>query len=161
MNFLIEHTLDLAAADYDLKKRYDFRDIQIIREFGTDLPQVVCDGQQIQQVVLNLVRNAARAMAEGGASGDEPQLVIRTKQQDDWVLFEVEDNGPGIPEEDRARLFVPFYSTKTVGEGTGLGLWLCWSIVVERHKGRIRHEQPEGGGSRFVVELSTMHKADL
>jgi PAS domain S-box-containing protein len=162
INFLIEHTLDLAAADYDLKKRYDFRDIEIVRAFETDLPQVVCDGQQIQQVVLNLVRNAARAMAEGITEGNEPRLVIRTRQQDGWVMFEVEDNGPGIPEADIARLFVPFYSTKTVGEGTGgLGLWLCWSIVVERHKGRIRHEQPENGGSRFVVELPPLRETDL
>ena len=84
-------------------------------------------------------------------------------------VVDVEDNGPGIPEEAPARLFEPFYTTKEVGEGTGLGLWLCWSIVVERHGGRIwaepvspapdvgaesRAAGPDlGSGSRFVIEL--------
>ena len=150
LNELIHQTLDLAATDYDLKKKYDFRNISIVRELDPDLPQVVCDGQQIQQVVLNLVRNAAQAMAE---SERRPCLTLRTRQKGTWVQMEVEDNGPGIPEKLQERLFEPFFTTKDIGEGTGLGLWLCWSIVVERHKGQIWTESVPGGGIRFVVEL--------
>jgi PAS domain S-box-containing protein len=181
LNKLIEQTLDLAAADYDLKRRYDFRDIKIMRELTPDLPKVACDGQQIQQVVLNLVRNAAQAMAGElgrGARAHQPRLTLRTSLvpgpsslAPSCVRLEVEDNGPGIPEAIRARLFEPFFTTKEVGSGTGLGLWVCWSIVVERHKGRIwvepippalgtgegdAIEAPAGeSGSRFVVELPT------
>ena len=69
------------------------------------------------------------------------------------MRLEVEDNGPGIPEAVVKRLFEPFFTTKGVGEGTGLGLWLCWSIVVERHRGRMWVEVGEDAGARFVVEL--------
>jgi signal transduction histidine kinase len=154
LNGLVEQTLDLAATDYDLKKKYDFRDIEIVRDLAPRLPEVTCDGQQIQQVVLNLVRNAAQALtSEEGVA--RPCLIVRTVLAADlaYVRLEVEDNGPGIPENIRQRLFEPFFTTKDVGEGTGLGLWLCWSIVVERHQGQIWAEAGPEGGSRFVVEL--------
>ncbi|MBN1582513.1 MAG: PAS domain S-box protein [Anaerolineae bacterium] len=168
LNELVEQTIALAATDYDLKKKYDFRDIEIVREFAPNLPQIVCDGQQIQQVVLNLVRNAAQAMTGGEPSNRRvgepdsmsewrPRLLVRTSLDSDnsVVRLEVKDNGPGIPEAMRPRLFEPFFTSKDVGEGTGLGLWLCWSIVVERHKGRLRFEPISKGGSCFVVELPT------
>jgi signal transduction histidine kinase len=77
--------------------------------------------------------------------GDSPAL--------SFLRLELEDNGPGIPKATQARLFEPFFTTKKIGEGTGLGLWLSWSIVVERHNGRIWAEPVSEGGSRFVVEL--------
>ena len=173
LNALVIQTLDLAAADYDLKKSYDFRDIEIILELPPGLPPVACDGQQIQQVMLNLVRNAAQAMAREIERGDrayEPRLTLCTMRRENMVRLTVEDNGPGIPKAVRTRLFEPFFTTKDVGEGTGLGLWLCWSIVVERHKGQIWVEPvlPHGdalqdetkgsekeSGSRFIIELPT------
>ncbi|MBN1584214.1 MAG: HAMP domain-containing histidine kinase, partial [Anaerolineae bacterium] len=69
------------------------------------------------------------------------------------VRVHIQDNGPGIPEAARRRLFEPFFTTKEVGEGTGLGLWLCWSIIVERHGGQIWVEPVEGEGSCFTFEL--------
>jgi PAS domain S-box-containing protein len=153
LNALVEQTLSLATTDYNLKKKYDFRNIEVVRELALDLPPVVCDGQQIQQVVLNLVHNATQAMMEAQREEYQPRLTLRTMVQDGWVRLEVEDNGPGIPEDMRHRLFEPFFTTKEVGEGTGLGLWLCWSIVVERHKGRIWAESGKDGGTCFVVEL--------
>ncbi len=158
LNTLLIQTLNLAATDYDLKKRYDFRDVEIVRELATGLPQVLCDGPQIQQVMLNLVHNATQAMAEKTDKEGRtyrPRLTMRTSQAPEsaYVRLEVEDNGPGIPEEKRARLFEPFFTTKDVGEGTGLGLWICWSIVVERHDGQIWLDPETDSGSRFVVEL--------
>lgn len=171
LNTLVKQTLDLAATDYDLKKKYDFRDIKVVQELAPGLPQVACDGQQIQQVVLNLVRNAAQAMAEKMEKRGrkyQPRLTLRTalSPSRSSVRLEVENNGPSIPEAAKARLFEPFFTTKDVGEGTGLGLWLCWSIVVERHGGQIwvepvqpvtstaeRSKAKEDSGVRFVVEL--------
>ncbi len=155
LNTLIVQTLNLAATDYDLEKQYDFRDIEIVYELAPNLPRVICDGQQIQQVIFNLVRNATQAMAEEREEKRPPRLTLRTflSPGSSFVQLEIEDNGPGIPEERRARLFEPFFTTKDVGKGTGLGLWLCWSIVVERHNGRIWSESGEGGGARFLVEL--------
>jgi PAS domain S-box-containing protein len=163
LNALVEKTLELAAIDFDLKKRYDFRNIELVRHLDPDLPQVACDGQQIQQVILNLVRNATQAMAESkmheADSQWHPRLTLRTTMVPgdspalSFLRLELEDNGPGIPKATQARLFEPFFTTKKIGEGTGLGLWLSWSIVVERHNGRIWAEPGSEGGSRFVVEL--------
>lgn len=162
VNALIDQTLELAATDYDLTKGYDFRDIDVVCDLAPDLPEVICSGQQIQQVILNLVRNAAQSMTrwkrETGDAAYRPRLVLRTSLLEGegaapWVRVEVEDNGPGIPDALRGRLFEPFFTTKGVGEGTGLGLWLCWSIVVERHHGRIWAESGDAGGARFVVDL--------
>jgi PAS domain S-box-containing protein len=157
LNGLIDQTLELARTDYDLATRYDFRNIEVRKDW-VDLPEVVCDGQQVQQVVLSLVRNAAQAMAaKRRVAGNDyrPELVLRSSVREGWVRLEVDDNGPGVPVAAEGRLFEPFFTTKGVGEGTGLGLWLCWSIVVERHKGRIWAEPGTRGGACFVVELPT------
>lgn len=158
LNALIEQALELAAADYDLSRQYDFRDVNIVYEFAPTLPEIPCDGQQIQQVILNLVRNAAQAMADKRAAQPAyaPRLILRTLSMGDGVRVEVEDNGPGMSEAVRQRLFEPFFTTKDVGEGTGLGLWLCWSIIVERHDGRIWVEPAQAEGTRFVFELPSV-----
>lgn len=156
LNTLLKQTVELAATDYDLKRQYDFRDIEIVYKLTTPLPEVSCDSQQIQQALLNLVRNAAQATADkrAGVEADYvPQLILRTTVVESNVRVEVEDNGPGIPEDVQKHLFEPFFTTKEVGEGTGLGLWLCWSIIHERHDGRIWVEARQPYGTRFVLEL--------
>ena len=171
LNALVEQTLELAAADFDLKKKYDFRAIEIVRELAPDLPKLICDGQLIQQAVLNLVRNAAQEMAkkqqttQAKEENYRPRLILRSslvqenyEQENErshrqMVRLEIEDNGPGIAQATKARLFEPFFSTKEEGEGAGLGLWLCWSIVVRQHNGQIWEEPGQEGGARFVIEL--------
>ncbi|MBN2005403.1 MAG: PAS domain S-box protein [Anaerolineae bacterium] len=157
LNALVNQTLDLAKTDYDLRTRYDFRNLGLVCEFAPDLPQVACDGAQIQQVILNLVRNAAQAMTEKSQSSTSsayhPMLTLRTQHREHAIYIEVEDNGPGISETVKKHLFEPFFTTKDVGSGTGLGLWVCWSIVVERHHGQIYAETGNDGGARFVVAL--------
>ncbi len=155
LNALMDQTLDLARADYDLKTRHDFHNIALVCDFAPDLPPVLCDGPQIQQVILNLVRNATQAMV-AKSRGDgvyEPRLTLQTQRREGAVCLAIEDNGPGISESIRNHLFEPFFTTKDVGDGTGLGLWVCWSIVVERHKGQILVEKGDEGGARFVVVL--------
>ena len=157
LNKLVEQALALASTDYDIKKKFDFKDLQVVTELAPDLPEIKCDKQQIEQVVFNLVRNATHALALDKQNNPDKQgqLILRTSRlSSPCVRLEVEDNGPGIPEEERDQLFEPFFTTKPPGEGTGLGLWLSWSIVVERHKGRIWAEaKSTGTGIRFVVEL--------
>jgi PAS domain S-box-containing protein len=157
LNQLVEQALALALTDYDLKKKLVFKDLQIVTEFSENLPNVVCDKQQIEQVIFNLVRNAMHALAPGKQKKPHKQqgrITLRTGLVCPSVVrVEVEDNGPGIPAADHASLFEPFFTTKPAGEGTGLGLWLSWSIVVERHKGRIWAEPGHDQGTRFVVEL--------
>ena len=114
------------------------------------LPRVMADADQMAQVVLNLVMNADQAIAATGR-GDRIEVSSRLAA-DGAVEIRVGDNGPGIPAEIRGRIFEPFFTTKEVGEGTGLGLALCYRVVTS-HRGRIAVEPRPGGGSVFVVGL--------
>ncbi|MEJ2108278.1 MAG: response regulator [Acidiferrobacteraceae bacterium] len=157
LNTLVEQTLGLAMTDYNLKQKYDFREIEIVREMAPDLPKVLCDGQRIQQVVLNLVRNAAQGLKKGKQMAAQapkdkayrPRLTLRTalikdEHEDQNVRFpsrqmvrlEVADNGPGLPEATQAQLFEPFFTTKDEGEGTGIALTSATAIADELDGGR-------------------------
>ena len=144
--------LSLARSDYDLKKNYDFRKIKV--EIGEDgaIPPVLCSETEIEQVFLNLFRNAAQAIADTPGN-EEPRIAVRISAEGGWVRVQVEDNGPGVPPEARARIFEPFFTTKKPGEGTGLGLSVSYFIVTRSHGGRIRMSSPPEGGTRVTFEL--------
>jgi PAS domain S-box-containing protein len=159
---LLDKTIDLASSDYDLKKKYDFRQIEIIREYDPSMPKVPCERGQIQQVFLNLLKNGAQAMAEreGGKEqgakrekGETPRFRLRVMQESDTACIEIEDNGPGMLEEVRKRVFEPFFSTKGVGAGTGLGLSVSYFIVTENHNGSMSVESTPGTGTKFIIRL--------
>ena len=148
---VIDRTLELAANDYDLKKRFDFRHIELVREYEPDLPAVPLVAQEIEQVLLNLMRNAAQAMV--GAATEQPQLTLRVRRDGQWLQLEVQDNGPGISDAIRKRIFEPFFTTKTVGQGTGLGLSVSYMIIVNNHGGTLEVESVPGEGTTFVIRL--------
>jgi signal transduction histidine kinase len=126
--------------------------VTIVRELEAGL-LASGDRGQIQQVVMNLCTNAVDAMPDGG------RLTIRSRKlKGGRVLLEVEDQGPGIPEEIRGRIFDPFFTTKELGKGTGLGLSLVHEIIV-RHKGAIEAAFPSGKGSLFRVTLPGPRRA--
>ncbi|MEG3638453.1 ATP-binding protein [Magnetococcus sp. PR-3] len=149
---LMDQTIELAANDYDLKKKYDFRKIEMVRHYADDLPEVPCDGTKIQQVVLNLLKNGAQAMAMAGTT-QAPCFTLRLYTENQSVCIEVEDNGPGMEESVRSRVFEPFYTTKEVGVGTGLGLSVSYFIITENHGGSMSVESVKGQGSCFIVRL--------
>jgi two-component system NtrC family sensor kinase len=122
-------------------------DVKISKELAPELPEIEASANQLQQVVMNFAINAQQALGEAGGN-----VVVRTRKSDDAVIIEVEDDGPGIPEEIRANIFEPFFTTKRAGEGTGLGLSVTYGIVKD-HGGDLRIEDPPGGGTRFVVSL--------
>jgi len=153
INQLIDETIELAANDYNLKKQYDFRHIQISRDYAANLPMIPCIRTEIQQVFLNLVKNAAQAMAEKTYETDSPQIRIRTASADDMVRVEVTDNGPGMPDSVRKRIFEPFFTTKEVGTGTGLGLSVSYFIVTKNHGGQMEVSARAGKGTRFIIKL--------
>jgi PAS domain S-box-containing protein len=167
---LLDAAVELASTDYDLKKKYDFRLIEIIRRYDPDLPLVPCEKQMIQQVFLNILRNGAEAM-QSGALARKPRFILRVWAPDRgggrtvahkteaMVCAEIEDNGPGMDEATRRRVFEPFFTTKPVGVGTGLGLSVSYFIITENHKGSLHVEVPQEGGTRFVVCLPVSGKA--
>jgi signal transduction histidine kinase len=128
--------------------------IQIVKDYDRSLPTVPAYAGELNQVWTNIIHNAIDAMSGKGT------ITIRTSRaDDDRVLVEIGDTGPGIPEELRQRIFEPFFTTKPVGEGTGLGLDICWRIVVNRHRGDLRVES-EPGNTRFQVLLPVTEQAE-
>ncbi|MGM0759118.1 MAG: cache domain-containing protein [Thermodesulfobacteriota bacterium] len=150
---VINKTIELAAHDYDLKKRYDFRNIQIVRYFADNVPRVQFVVTELEQVLLNLLRNAAQAMAEGKKGGTQSRIVIQLFQEGSWTVVTVEDNGPGMDEETRKRIFEPFFTTKGVGVGTGLGLSVAYFIVTNNHKGSMSVHSAPKAGTKFIIRL--------
>jgi signal transduction histidine kinase len=124
-------------------------DIEVVRDYDPQLPRVTAYGGELNQVWTNLVDNAVDAVSVTEGSG---RISLRTGCERDRVLVEVADDGPGIPREDQARIFEPFYNTKGVEQGTGLGLDVSYRIVVGRHGGDIRVVS-EPGETRFEVRL--------
>ncbi|MFZ4248762.1 ATP-binding protein [Streptomyces griseoincarnatus] len=123
--------------------------IRVVKEYDRALPRVPAYPAELNQVWTNLVDNAVAAMRETDGEGT---LTVRTAREDDRLLVEFGDTGPGIPAEIRDRVFDPFFTTKPVGEGTGLGLDISWRIVVNKHHGSLRFES-EPGDTRFQVLL--------
>jgi two-component system NtrC family sensor kinase len=143
---VLEETLVLR--EYDLK----VNGIQLTREIDAELPGVVADPHQLEQVFLNIINNALDAMLERGKGGS---LRVRMYAHSDKLHIEFQDSGPGIKEPNR--IFDPFYTTKSVGKGTGLGLSICYGIIKE-HGGDISaHNQPDGGASIEIRLPSAGH----
>ncbi len=155
---VIDRSLELAANDYDLKKKYDFRHIRINREYDPELPEVSCVITEIQQVMLNLLKNSAQAVAEKEYVDGKPEITLRLKRDPHWAIIELEDNGPGITEADRKRVFEPFFTTKEVGVGTGLGLSVSYFIISNNHKGTMDVESQSGKGTRFTIRLPLIRR---
>jgi len=150
---LCEQAIALASTDYDLKKRYDLKNITITREYCNALPLVPVVISEIEQVLINLLKNAAQALFSRGRTDLPATIEVRTACSDSFAEISVSDNGPGIPEAIRARIFEPFFTTKEVGAGTGLGLAVSYAIITERHAGTLRVECPSEGGTRFIIQL--------
>jgi signal transduction histidine kinase len=112
--------------------------INVRREYAGDVPLIEAYGSELNQVWTNIIDNAAAAMEGHGA------LILRTRQEDGGVVVEIEDNGPGIPEEHLGKIFDPFFTTKPPGQGTGLGLNITYNIVVNRHRGEINVRSQPG-----------------
>ena len=153
ISVLLDDTLGLAVTDYDLKKEYDFRMIEIKKEYEENMPLVSCERTKIQQVFLNILRNSAQAMQESKTIS--PGLTFRTytSNKKDHAVIEIEDNGPGMDEETCKRIFEPFFTTKPEGVGTGLGLSVSYFIVTENHDGAMSVKSTTGNGSTFIIHL--------
>lgn len=118
-----------------------------------DLPSVMCNPGQLNQVWMNLLSNAAQA----AELTESPQVKVKSQLQNDQILVTIEDNGAGIDQESANKIFEPFFTTKPVGQGTGLGLSICHSII-ERHQGKIWFEPGLNGGTIFKVTIPLLAK---
>jgi len=149
INELIIKTLDLRSY------KHRVTNTSVSMNFDPEIPEILADESQIQQVLLNLIVNAEQAVALNKSGG---KLNITTTHENNVVKISVADNGFGIPEKYIDKIFDPFFTTKDVGQGTGLGLSVCHGIVSE-HEGTIYAENLEDGGAIFTVELPAAEKA--
>jgi two-component system, NtrC family, sensor kinase len=124
-------------------------------DFAPDMPLVPCLRDQLNQVFLNLIVNASHAIADAIEQGvqDKGVITIRTRVVEGSAEISVTDSGAGIPENVRNRIFEPFFTTKPVGRGTGQGLAIAYSVVVEKHSGSIDFDSEVGKGTTFRVRL--------
>ncbi|MBW4710007.1 PAS-domain containing protein [Roseobacter sp. YSTF-M11] len=150
INEIIQIAVDVARYG-DLGNTLD-----ITCDLSPDLPTCMADGDQVTQVVVNLLLNAAQAM-HGSNTGDRVVVATRKNDQSGDIVITVEDNGPGIPKAQQSRVFEPFFTTKDVGNGTGIGLTLCHRIVLS-HNGNIWIDKKFTDGTRFVIELPAHHE---
>jgi len=131
------------------------KDVEIVREYDEGLPEIQAYGSELNQVWTNLIDNAAYALTDHETPS--PRIVIRAYQRDTDVVVEVEDNGPGIPEDIQTKVFDSFFTTKPPGSGTGLGLDISYGIVVNKHRGDVKLDS-EPGRTTFSVEIPIEHE---
>jgi signal transduction histidine kinase len=124
-----------------------FKDgITVKSDFAQNLPRIEAYGSELNQVWTNIIDNALSAINENG------EVILKTYRVDNCVVVEINDNGPGIPENIQSKIFDPFFTTKPPGEGTGLGLYVSYNIIVNKHKGQISVHS-ERGRTCFTVKL--------
>lgn len=148
---LIDHSLDLASKAQELLNPQG-GEVAIVRQYEPGLATVNCVAGEIQQVLINLFRNACQSFSQTHVD-HVPTITVRAYHRDGEVCIEVEDNGCGMQESVRKHVFEPFFTTKEAGKGTGLGLAVTYFIITEHHEGAIDVISTEGKGSLFRITL--------
>jgi len=156
LNEILDNTIEMASTDYDLKKKFDFKNIEINR-FYSDIGLIMCEKTEIGQVFLNIIKNAAQAM--NSFSPEKPTIILRTELINDAIVVTIEDNGPGISTQDQKQIFEPFFTTKPVGEGTGLGLSVSYFIITSHYGGKVIVKSKQKKGTQFIIEFPKNSKS--
>ena len=154
LNAAIETTLTVARNEWKYVA-------DLVTDFDPNLPPVLCHPAEINQVILNMVINAAHAIEDAAPHRCRPKgvITIRTRRRDGWAEIQIADTGIGIPEHIRPHIFDPFFTTKAIGRGTGQGLAICYPVIVEKHGGMITFESEEGRGTTFTLRLPLTQEA--
>jgi signal transduction histidine kinase len=128
---------------------------EVETEFDASLPLIPCLPGEFNQVILNLIINAAHAIGDANRKGvqEKGRISVQTLNCPEWAEIRIQDSGAGIPVEIRNRIFDPFFTTKEIGKGTGQGLAIAHSVVVDKHGGSIHFETEEGRGTTFIIRL--------
>ncbi|OJJ24807.1 hypothetical protein BI308_14660 [Roseofilum reptotaenium AO1-A] len=150
----------LLILQYRIKANSERPQIEIVKEYG-QLPLVECYPGQLNQVVMNILANAIDALEESNVERtfediqeDSNQIVICTSPiNEDWVQIAITDNGSGMSEQVKQEIFNPFFTTKPIGKGTGMGMSISYQIITEKHKGKLECLSTVGQGTKFVIQL--------
>ena len=150
---LIDQAVEIAGNDFDLTIGFDFKGQAIIRQFDPQLGPVPGTANELEQVLLNLLKNAAQAIHLREDDHEPGRIILRTRLNPPWAEIQVEDNGIGMSENVRKRTFEPFFTTKEIGQGTGLGLSVSYFIITNNHKGQMEVHSTLGQGTCFTLRL--------
>lgn len=150
---LIDQAVEIAGNDFELAIGFDFKGQAIIRQFDPALGPVPGTANELEQVLLNLLKNAAQAIHQREDDREPGRIILRTKLNPPWAEIQVEDNGIGMSESVRKRTFEPFFTTKEIGQGTGLGLSVSYFIITNNHKGQMEVQSTLGQGTCFTLRL--------
>ena len=150
---LIDQAVEIAGNDFDLAIGFDFKGQNIVRQFDPALGPVPGTANELEQVLLNLLKNAAQAIHQRNDEQEPGRIILRTRLNPPWAEIQVEDNGVGMPESVRKRTFEPFFTTKEIGQGTGLGLSVSYFIITNNHKGQMEVQSSPGQGTCFTLRL--------
>ena len=150
---LIDQAVEIAGNDFDLAIGFDFKGQAIIRQFDPQLGPVPGTANELEQVLLNLLKNAAQAIHQREDDREPGRIILRTRLNPPWAEIQVEDNGIGTSESVRKRTFEPFFTTKEIGQGTGLGLSVSYFIITNNHKGQMEVQSTLGQGTCFTLRL--------
>ena len=147
LNHAIDSTITVARNEW-----------KYVAELETDFDRPApdpCLPGEFNQVILNLIVNAAHAIAEADQKGgpEKGKITVQTRNCPKWAEIRIQDTGSGIPEKVQTRIFDPFFTTKEIGKGTGQGLAIARSVVVDKHGGTIHFETEEGKGTTFIIRL--------
>ena len=148
LNKAIESTITVARNEWKYVA-------QMVTDLASDLPLVPCVPGALNQVILNILVNAAHALGDvvGDGAAAKGTITVSTRQRGDGVEIRIADTGPGISEAIQDKIFDPFFTTKEVGKGTGQGLAIAHTVVVEQHGGQLIFETAEGEGTTFIIGL--------
>jgi len=148
LNRAIESTITIARNEWKYVADME-------TDFDPSLPRVSCLPGELNQVVLNMIVNAAHAIGDvvGKEGSKKGKIRVQTRNSEGWAEIRIQDTGAGIPEKARPRIFEPFFTTKEIGKGTGQGLAIARSVIVDKHAGSIHFETELGKGTTFIIRI--------
>jgi signal transduction histidine kinase/HAMP domain-containing protein len=153
LNKLTKQALEIAQAETTFSELQNRDGLSISEKYDMSLPAIPCIHSEIEQVIINLLKNACQVLLEHGSPLGTPQINVQVHQKDNYAVIEITDNGIGMKDEIRKKVFEPFFTTKDVGKGTGLGLSVSYFIISSHHHGTIDVFSEPNKGTTFIVKL--------
>ncbi|MFW5499221.1 MULTISPECIES: PAS domain-containing sensor histidine kinase [unclassified Maridesulfovibrio] len=152
---IVETAIELSFSGYDFYSKSGGGGLEIVKEFDDSLPHLLCSPSEIEQVLINLLKNSVQAILADQSRGadDIARITIRLRKEVGFIRLEIEDNGPGMGVETRKKALEPFFTTKPVGEGTGLGLFVSYFIITQKHSGTFEIETSPGEGMKIIIRI--------
>ncbi len=152
---VVEDAIELASSGYDFYRKEGSKSVEIIREFDVNVPCVFCAPSEIEQVLINLIKNSVQAILSSREKGETKggKIYVRVRTDGDFIRLEIEDNGPGMDIETKKKAMEPFFTTKEHGVGTGLGLFVSYFIITQKHKGSFIIETSPFQGTTIIIKL--------